>query len=203
MRGEMMPVTVDRNQLVAAQLMLTGVKNGLPKVQARAVNKALAKALTASSKEIGATVNLKAARIKKDFTQVKANYADPGGKIVCKGGPVGLINYGARQVRNGVSVQVLKSKPRTILKHAYIATYRGTQHVFWRSYEGPRAPFNPKTKYGKLPVEFRKPVERLTGPRIPDIFDRDEVMKIVLEVSADSYQQNFYHELERELERLR
>lgn len=198
-----MPVTVDRNQLLAAQLMLTGVRNGLPKVQARAVNKALAKSLTASSKEIGATVNLKAARIKKDFTQVKANYSDPGGKLICKGDPVGLINYAARQVKDGVSVQVLKSKPRTILKHAYIATYRGTQHVFWRAYDGPRAPFNPKMKYGALPMKYKKPVERLTGPRIPDIFDRNEVMTIVLDVAADSYQQNFEHELERELERLR
>ena len=198
----MMPVTVDRNQLLAATLMLNGVKNGLPKVQARAVNKALAKSLTASSKEIGGTVNLKAARIKKDFSQVKATYADPGGKLVCKGGPIGLINYSARQTRDGVTVQVLKSKPRTLLKHAFIATVKGAQHVFWRTYTGPRAPYNPKLAYGRMSRDYRHPIERLTGPRIPDIFDRQEVMAVVLKTAAESYQQNFEHELERELERL-
>lgn len=198
-----MAVIIERSQLLAADLMLSGVKDALPKVQARAVNKALAKTLTAASKNIGAEVNLKAARIKKDLKKEPASYADPKGKLVCKGGPIGLFNYGARKTKEGVSVQVLKRHPRFILRHAFINTVRGAQHVMWRLYPGPRRPFNARRKYGKLPPKYRFPVERLAGPRIPDILTHDEVMKLVLTVAGDSYQQNFDHELKRELDRLK
>lgn len=176
-----MEVTIDKSMLNEVKAAVADIKNGYKQVLVTSINKTLGTAKTQATARIGNELNLKASRIKEDMTLQKANYSKMSGALICTGEPVGLIQFGASQVQKGVTVKVLRSSPRSLLKHAYIGTGRNsaTKHVFWRQYDGPRKPVMPNKKYGILPKEYRLPLERKTGPRIEDIFAKNKVMEPV------------------------
>jgi len=173
-----MEIRVDQGMLNEVLSAVGDIKNGYKQVLVTSINKTLGTVKTQATARIGNELNLKAARIKGDMTLQKANYSKVSGALICSGEPVGLVQFGASQVQKGVTVKVLRSSPRSLLKHAMVITggNSSTKHVFWRQYDGPRKPVVPGKKYGALPKEFRLPLERLTGPRIEDIFAQDKVM---------------------------
>lgn len=183
-----MEVKVDQNTLNDVLSAVGDIKNGSKKVFVTSINKTLSTVKTQATARIGNELNLKAARIKADMTVQKASYSKISGALICAGVPVGLVQFGASQVAKGVTVKVLKSSSRSLLKHAMIAKGSGTAtntHVFWRQYDGPRKPAVPGKKYGVLPKEFRLPLERLTGPRIEDILADSKVLEPVM-IQADT-----------------
>ena len=184
-----MEVEVSESMLNEVKAVMSDIKNGYKNVLVTSINKTLTTTKVQSAARIGNEINLKAARIKQNLTVQKANYAKISGALVSKGEPIGLINFGARSVLKGVTVQVLRAEPRGLLKHAYIATGRGStkQHVFWRADRNkmPAAKKFPVGKKSKAPWpsfgdKYRMPAERLTGPRIEDIFAKNKVMEPVM-----------------------
>ena len=212
-----MEIQIDENQLRDVQTMMTGIKDGYPKVVSRAVNKTLTGVRTDAVGEISKKLNLTKTRIRKDFEIKKATRVYLFGRIVSKGVPVGLAAFtGTKQRAKGVSVKVKKSGKRTILKHTFLAdvtkarsfgTYTNTL-VFYRLYEGTRAPFRSNFRYGVLPRKYRFPkdpknsLEAKTGPRIQDIYDEPEVMKPVMKMADDRLTVNLQRELNFELSKL-
>ena len=198
-----MRIELDKGDLLKVKTMLAGVANGAPRVITRAINKTLTNVQTKAAAEIGLDLNLPAKRIKQDFALDKANYSKLSGRFVSKGGPVGLASFtGTRQVKAGVSVKVHKSKPRTTLKHAFIATAKNATNVFWRAYEGPRKKLRPGFSYGALPKIYRMPVHRLTGPRVEDELAKPKVIDAVMAHADERFEYNLDHELEYELSKL-
>ena len=176
-------IDFDMAALKDVKAMVSGIKNGYKKAVVTAINKTVATTKVQAKARIGNELNLKASRIEKDLSVQKANYSKISGAVIAKGEPVGLINFSARQTQKGTSIKVLRSSPRTLLKHAYIATGRGTstkEHVFWRKTRmlGKKFPVGKisKAAWPKLPEKFRMPAERLTGPRIEDIFAKTKVI---------------------------
>jgi hypothetical protein len=159
------------------------------------INKTLGTAKTQATARIGNEINLKAARIKEDFTLQKANYSKLSGALIAQGEPVGLIQFGANQTLKGVSVKVLRSSTRSVIKHAYIAA-RGTKsHVYWRAErvqgtgkwpEGKKA----NVDWRRVAEKYKTPVHRLTGPRIEDIFAKPQVFEPVSIQAQHVYLQN-------------
>ena len=185
-------VKIDQSALERVRAALEGIKNGYENALVTSINKTLTTAKTQAAARIGNELNLKAARIKEDFTVKKANYSDPSGALTATGEPVGLVNFGANKTQKGVTVKVKRSGSRSLLKHAFISKGSGAskaadgttkEHVFWREYDGPRSK-TPKWMsirlkmfpYAALPKKFRLPLERLTGPRIEDIFAQAKVL---------------------------
>ena len=89
--------------------------------------------------------------------------------------PTGLIHFGSRQLKSGLSVQVLKSGSRKIVSHGFIADGRNeNKQAFMRRYRykqaGPYIPNPIKRPYAKLPKKYRLPVYKLSGPRLADAF---------------------------------
>lgn len=186
-----MEVEVSESMLNEVKAVMSDIKNGYKNVLVTSINKTLTTTKVQSAARIGNEINLKAARIKQNLTVQKANYAKISGALVSKGEPIGLINFGARSVLKGVTVQVLRAEPRGLLKHAYIATGRGSikQHVFWRKDRDkmPAAKKFPVGKKSKAPWpkfgdKYQMPfgIERLTGPRIEDIFAKEKVLDPVM-----------------------
>lgn len=172
--------------------MLSGIKDGAATAIYRSVNKGLSTAQTQAVKAIGQVLTLKASRIKKDFSMRKASKADLSGAVWATGSPVGLLNFSANKVKAGYSVKVLKSSSRTTLKHAFKAKTRKlrndgsayeTEHLWWRSYDGPRSGTGTTNAgyFASLPPGhyLKEPLDRLTGPRIEDIFGRDGILSDV------------------------
>ena len=206
-----MEIQIDESQLRDVQTMMTGIKNGYPKVLTRAVNKTLTGVRTDAVGEIYKDLNLTKTRIRKDFKIKKMTWSYLTARIISKGAPVGLAAFtGTRQTKKGVSVKVKRSGKRSILKHAFIADAEKTAtfgsitrtHVFWRKYSGPRSKPRVGFSYGALPRKYRLPVERLIGPRIQDIFDEPKVMKPVMKMADDRLAVNLQRELNFELSKL-
>ncbi len=210
-----MEIKIDESQLRDVQSMLTGIKNGYPKVLTRAVNKTLTGVRTDAKKEIAKDLNLTQKRIGEDFKIRKMSFSRLTGQIDSVGKPVGLASFtGTKQKAKGVSVKVKKTGKRSIIKHTFLANVRGKteagdkEHVFYRLYTGPRAKFRPGFPYSMLPKKYRYPgapgasLERKTGPRVQDIYASDKVMKPVLSMADDRLAANLEHELNRELSKL-
>jgi len=176
-------ITLNTAQLAKVQLMLSSIGNEANKVLYRAINKTIGNTQTKAVDEVYKQLSLTKKRIKQDFNQTKANSKKLSGKLRATGEPVGLINFSATQTKKGVSVKVKRVGSKKLLKHAYIAQGKGGKnHVWWRTYSGPRRPWKWKatpTRYGALPAIYRGPIERLTGPRIEDIYSKPVVLKTV------------------------
>ncbi len=181
-----MEVEINKTLLNDVKAIMSDIKNGAKKVLVTSINKTLTTVRVQAVARIGNELNLKAARIRKNITVKKANYSKISGAVIATGKPVGLINFAARQVQKGVSVKVKRSSPRSLLKHAYIARGNGSEktHVFWRAGRN-KMPKAKKFLTGKISNaawvnfgdRYRMPAERLTGPRIEDIFAQPKVME--------------------------
>jgi hypothetical protein len=151
---------------------------------------------------------LKSSRIKKDFSIKKANYGDISGSLKATGEPVGLINFGANQTQKGVSVKVLKSSSRSLIKHAYIAARGSKEHVYWRKNRMPgtgKWPVGKKAsaRWSAVAPIYKRPVERLTGPRIEDIFAKPKVLDPVTIQAQHVYLINVENKIDEILRRHR
>lgn len=203
-------INVSDRDLAEVRALLAGVSNGAATAIYRAINKGLSTAKTQAAKGVGARLGLKAARIKKDFSLKKARRADLSGALVSTGAPVGLINFSPRVVKKGVSVIVRRSGGRKLLKHAFRATSKkarkdgttySTEHLWWRSYSGPRSGTGTKHAryFAGLPAgnKYKGPdLERLSGPRIEDILAAPEVINVVQAKAADQYTASLVTETE-------
>ncbi|MBF0395771.1 MAG: phage tail protein [Desulfobacterales bacterium] len=197
-------VSINQSDLNAVRLLLNGLQNSVPKVLCRAINKTLSGVQTDAVSEIADELNLTKTRIRKDFKISRASLSNTSGKVVSKGKPVGLASFiGTRQTKTGVSVKVKKQGKRSVLKHAFIAKAKTAENVWWRKYSGTRKQFRPNFKYAKLPKKYKLPIQRLTGPRIQDIFAKDKVIKKVETKAKVRLDKNFAHEIDYELQRNR
>lgn len=205
-------VEVDQAMLNEVQAAMEGIKNGYTKVLVTSINKTLTTVKTQAAARVGNDLNLKAARIKEDFTAQKASYANPFGAFVSTGEPVGLMQYGAKQTQKGVSVKVKRSGSRVLLKHAFIATGRGSArcHVFWREGQDQQNPpeIHMQGKISKAAWqrftfgdEYRKPLERLSGPRIEDILDDDDILTPIMIQANHLFLQNVGKQMDDVLRR--
>jgi hypothetical protein len=177
----MTAVQINQADMAAVRNMLGDLADKYKSVMTTSINKTLTTARTQATARIANEINLKSSRIKQDFSIKKANFGDISGSLKATGEPVGLINFGANQTQKGVSVKVLKSSSRSLIKHAYIAARGSKEHVYWRKNRMPgtgKWPVGKKTNinWRNVAPKFKLPVERLTGPRIEDIFAKSEVL---------------------------
>jgi hypothetical protein len=125
---------------------------------------------------------------------------------VAKGKPVGLASFsGTKELkRGGVSVKVHRTKPRNVLRHAFMARGKGstTEHVFERKYYG-KKPFRPGFPYAMLPDKYRFPLERLTGPRIEDEYAKPGVLDPTMGYANFKLGENINSQLDYEFSKLR
>jgi len=196
------------NQLDLARVKATmaGVGKSAVPVMYRAINKTLGVTQTFAVKRIYTTLNLTQTRIRKDFSQNKALSVRVAGSLNAKGKPVGLASFiGTKELkRGGVSVKVHRAKPRTTLRHAFMAIGKTGSglHVWERQHYG-KQPFRPGFPYATLPDKYRYPLERLTGPRIEDEYAKPKVLDPTIQYANYSLGTNLESQLDYELSKLR
>jgi len=170
---------------------LANIKNGYQKVIVTSINKTANTAKVQSKARIGNELNLPAKRIDKDLTVNKANYSNMSGSLVSKGNPVGLISFSSIQKEAGISVKVLKTGARKLIKHTFIEKGNdntGTLHMYMREYTWgfgapgkiySRGKRHPRAGWSRMPVKYSYKLRRLTGPRIEDFFAKDQIINPV------------------------
>ena len=161
------------------------------KAVVRAINKVADQVKVQASREIrDAGYNLKAAVIKKGISLIRASKGQIRAIVRASGRPVPLINYGARQTRAGVTVQVKAG--RKLLKGAFIATMpSGHTGVFERVGRGHK-----KVMHGSH-IQWRGlPIRELFGPSIPSAFMQKTVQGALESAVREKFPRLLQHEID-------
>ena len=96
------------------------IKREMAKAQRSATNKLMRKASVAASKKVREVYVIKA-RDLKQFTKIRrASGSRSTATLIITGSPIGLIHFGPKQVRRGVSVRIKKTSGRKVVKSAFI-----------------------------------------------------------------------------------
>lgn len=195
-------VTIDQNDLNKVKSMLSGIENGADKALTRSINKTTVNSQTYMVKKTGAHFNVKAARIKKDFDIKKATYSKTSASVDVTSEPIGLINFGGKQLKKnkGVSVKVLKKGPREKLGSGFFVKVKKNLHIGERTYEHRgQKPVRP-IAYAKLPKMYKK-FKVKYGPRLNSYLERPDVRADVEEHAAERMSVNLLHEADAILNR--
>lgn len=213
MPGTSFNLKFDEGDLLKVNLLMGEVKNGVPKVMTRAINKTLVSTRSIAVKTIAIDLNLTQERIRQDFYLNNASYENVSGSVTAKGKPVNLATFqGTTETvsdfNGGVSVKVKKTGARVRLKHAFLwvrPTKAGDEartafQREWHEYYTFKSRFSPWKQFGP---KYRLPVETLTGPRIEDEYASPRVLNNVLIETKPVLDANLDHELQYELSRLK
>lgn len=186
-----MRVEVSQQDLYNVRTLLAGIGNAVPKITRMAVNKTLAGVRTDATNEVSKVITPKKAEIRKAISVKKMGAADDSAYVRCKGRRMALIHFKARPTKKGVTVQVLKSESRSLIKHAFIATMKtGHKGVFWRRMkDGRRVP--------------RLPIQELFSFALPEVLGHPPTIKAVLDLAGPRLKKNMEQALNYELSKLR
>lgn len=200
----MITIKINAEDMAKVKKALAGVSGAVDRVCMRAINDGLVGMKTDASAEIRSVITLKKSTVDATFKTVKASVTSLSGVFASTGKPVPLIEYGARQTTKGVSVQVKRGNPRSVVVGAFIATMKsGHKGVFWREWhQAIRKPVNRNIPYGKLPKKYRLPISQRYGPRVPDILSNEPVMAAVLKKADDRMHTNIDRQINYELSKL-
>jgi hypothetical protein len=166
------------------------------KAMVRGINKTMTGVRTDGVKMLKDHYALTASAIRKSWRIRKALFRDPHGVVSSKGTFVRLKEFGARETKTGVSVKVLRTGPRKVVKHAFFATLKQNKQVYWRKWSGPRKAKDPRMAYGKLPMQYRFPVKALYGPRIQDHLGDPQIIGTLTKLAGQRLSKNMAHEVD-------
>jgi hypothetical protein len=180
-------VKIDQTQLAGVRAMLREIKNGAELALRNALNKTVDGCITDTAKVVYAELNLTQARIKQDIGSDRATLNKLNARVYSKGKKIQLIEFGARQVKQGVTFQIKRSGERVQMHAGFIAmgNVSGRTHVLRRKTPqvGTGKPIGvPKAGYlwtfpAKWPDRYRKDTRKMYGPSIPDIMGKDAIFK--------------------------
>jgi hypothetical protein len=180
-----MEIKFDKQQLRDIESAMQSIGKSPKPIMKQAINRTLTGVRTDATQEISAVITPAKKIIRATFTNYNATITKLSGKSESKGGPLPLINYSARPVKKGVTVQVIRGSRRALLEHYFIATMKsGHKSVFYRELPPgiERRPVDKKRKYGRfLPSKYRFPIHKAFGPAVQDIYGRPKVLNAVLE----------------------
>lgn len=164
------------------------------KAMASALNKTVAQAKTAMSREIRAEFNLSASKVNQALRITKARAS--GGRFTLeavlespskRGRSLNLINFAARETARGVTVKIKKGGPRKLIRGAFIANEGRT--VFIRSGE-PKRRMSRGFNAGKL----REPLKARQTIEVANMFNTKRINAKVLRFIEAKFPQLFAHE---------
>ena len=166
-----MTVRVDIGGLIQRAVRLRATARQVSALKQRAVGTLRRRMPVAARRDIQQEYAISASRVNEG---VRTTNIDGGIVIQGSGRGVGLIQFGARQTRKGVTYLVRRGK-RELQEGAFIAKVRGKPHVFVRAKSGGK-------RVARLPIErqFRLSIAQML--RRPD--RRDRIGKAAEEIMA-------------------
>jgi len=202
-------IHVDQNDLNQIKTMLSGIKNAVPRVTQRAVNRTLTGVRTDSTNEVAKVVALKKKVIRVSIKVTKLGRNGGAAYVRCHGKRLPLMAFGARELKSGkgVTVKVLKNSPRSLIKHAFITKMKsGHEGVFWRKnvHGWKRSNIKrPKKQYAKMPKKYRLPMEELFSFAVPDVMGHGPTMAEIMRLAGIRLKKEVDQALNYELSKLK
>ena len=173
----MLEIKFDDEKLKQVQRVLRDFPKALPKVMSRGLNRTAISARTQISRSLAKRIGLKIKDVRGMLALQRASYSNWRSAVRISGKRFGLIKFGARQTKKGVTYK--KGRKRILIRHAFVATMKtGHRGVFMR--KGP----------GRLPIK------ELRGPSLSQVYkgSREEVNRIQIE-SAARLQKNIHDQV--------
>ncbi|MGD8387328.1 MAG: phage tail protein [Desulfobacteraceae bacterium] len=215
-------IHLNRGSYLEAQRMLKGVRDGAERVLMRTINRTLTGLRTDIVRELRKDVNITATAIRDTITIDKARISKLSGRVTSKQlYGTSLAKFNARQTTKGVTVNVLRRKGRSLIKHAFLLKAPHGNTVFWRTKKefvgtskrkwsrykwistgrsGGESQVIPY--YGALPDRYRFPIEKLWGPAVPDLIKHRATYDALDRMAGKRVDKYFTHELNFLLGRL-
>lgn len=163
----MLEMRYDKAKLKQLERELRGIPRALPKVMSRGLNRTAQQARTDLSRSISKRIGFRVKDVRQRLTLTKATYSNWRSQVRVSGKRFGLIKFGARQTKAGVTYK--RGRERVLIRHAFIAVMpTGHRGVFRR--KGAR----------------RLPIAELRGPSLAQVFTgaQDEANRIYQESLA-------------------
>ena len=153
----------------------------LKRAGSRALNKTAVSGRKITVDEVRKEINIKAGAARKQVSLRRSRPSTLKSVLLVKHKPIPLAAYaGVRQTKKGVSVQMMKSKPRKLFKGAFIATMpSGHRGVYRRKGKG------------------RLPIQELYGPNVQSVFV--EKVLLIQDKTLPVLEKNLDHEIRYEL----
>ena len=147
----MLEIRFDDQKLKQLEKELRGIPKALPKVMSRALNRTAMSARTEISRNLSRRIGLKIKDVRDRLTLIRASYSNWRSAVTVSRKRFGLISFGARQTRKGVTYK--KGGGRVLIRHAFIATMKsGHTGVFKRK------------------LSSRLPIAELRGPSLGQVY---------------------------------
>jgi len=191
-------IKIDESQLRGIKFVLSGIRNGYPDAVRWSLNRTVTATKTAMSTEARKVLNLRKATVDKRIEVKKATKKDINAYVKRSGDPVSLTSFvGTKQLTRGVSAKIKKTSKRSIIQHAFISTANKSQQAFRRAkppYRVPvkQLPKNYKSYFAGLDKgdPRKKPIERLTGPRVEDIISKPSIIAAIQSRADEAWTKN-------------
>jgi hypothetical protein len=179
-------ITLDKASLRSTQNMLAGIRNGLPKALAGAVNDTVKHTKSEVSRRIRESVNIKKQDIDKYIRRSWATANVPAAQVeLDKGKRIGLEHFGARQTKEGVTYAIKRGGGRQSAPRAFVVpdtARKGAGLVFKRKPAG--AGTADTNLVGRLPVF------KLMGPSAWGVFVMSGMLEPTKEDTAENLEKN-------------
>lgn len=229
-----MKIEINQSDFLGVKKILSELSGDEQKLASvRAINKTMTGVRTDGTKMLTDYYALTASEIRDSWKVSQCRFKDPNGVVSTSGTFIRLIKYGARQLQSGVSVKVLKSGGRKIVKHAFIAKMRSDQkveQVYRRKWHDDKHAntassleqsmatkgyvwskrhkrWIPAKWMDKFQTEgefrFRLPVRALYGPRIQDYLTDSVHIKLLTDMAGERLTNNMRHEVEYLINKLK
>jgi hypothetical protein len=155
------------------------------RAQVMALNRTAEQLRTEAGREVRKVYNLKLAAVRKASKLLRARKESrfPRAEVTFSGKKIPLIEFGARQTRQGVSVRIKMKEARKIVRGAFIATRR------WTSWQDGAEQAN-KGVFRRV-GKSRYPIRYLRSISIPTALEREAVAKALLAFVDDRFEKNF------------
>jgi len=172
-----------------AETLLGGIKDALPKVQARVINRSMQTARAEAVRAVRAEYAVSADAVRKTIEIKNASFSNPTGTILSTGSPIDLAKFDVSSTRpnpkakSPVTVRVKLGGGRKPIKNAFLARLsNGHVGIFIRADKG------------------RFPIKQLYGPSVPQMLGSENVSKRIEEKAMETMENRLEHEIDRILE---
>jgi hypothetical protein len=162
---------------------------------ARAINHTMAKIKTMSSREIRNIYALDAKTVNEALRHVKADRLTLTGKVIGKGKPIPLAKFKARQVKDGVTIEVKRGKRKKIPGVFIVQTRSGHKGVMFRGTYSGRTMQRRKNRI--RPTGPDLPISEMRGVSIPKSLANDVVVRSLSKSINEMFPQRLTHEIKR------
>ena len=166
------------------------------KIITRTLNKVGDQGKTAISKKLRETYNIKKKRIDQAFTVRKASNSSLAYEIKIRERTPGLQHYGANKTGKGVTVKIISTSGRKVVKGGFMANTPQGAIAIWKT-KKETARIMKSGRYRGTGI-WKMPIKRLYGPSVPGMINTIGINSFE-KVVAEKFDKVFSHEFDWEM----